>query len=316
MTRRKPASICILFTLWALDVQAQEQAVTDRVIVPHGSGEYELRLHPATVAVLYFPDPVQAVSISSRETLLVRAQGSAVSIRPRPGVAPGPQASLRVVTATMRVSFLLHVVDNIEHATLQRTFLPKRTRTTNRESLHRRVSVQLGGAAGRAWTHDSASNAPAASISFGALTGRIGYRGSRYHAYEAAIHAGQSTLLHGDRYAVGALMAQPTHAVTLIRAELGASVRLPFWLTPVMRVAAGVQHRSLIARVIVSDGQVFDGPGPVASIDLTARTSVGVEYQITPAWSVAVDIGALVAWPPDRDGQFTSLEGGFHVHWH
>jgi hypothetical protein len=287
------------------------------VIVPHGSGEYELRLHPATVAVLYFPDELQAVSVSNQEFFLVQAAGNALSIRPKGDVAIGPRASVRVVTATMRVSLLLHVVEHIERATLQRTFLRQSVRpahTAAREPAYKRLTVQLGGAAGRAWMLDQAGNDPSDPLVFGGLMARVGYRGSRFHGYEAAIHVAQTEIIRGCIPA-GSGMAETERAVSVGRAELGASVRLPFRLTPVVRVGTGVQRRAFAARIIGPDGRAYDGAAPPALFDLTGSAGLGVEYRVHHAWSVALDISAALGWPLDEDGQFTSLEGGFHVRW-
>jgi hypothetical protein len=305
--------------LWCLEAHAQEQTVPDRVIVPHGSGEYELRLHPATVAVLYFPDELQAVSVSNQESFLVRATGNALSIRPKGDVSIGPRASVRVVTPTMRVSLRLHVVEHIERATLQRTFLRQTAeppRKVDEVPIYKRFSVQLGGAAGRAWMRDRAGNELLGDpLVVGGLTARVGFRGSRFHAYEATIHVGQSEIVPGPCVPAGELMAETQRAVSLAGAELGASVRLPFRLTPMLRVGAGAQRRDVLARIVAPDGQVFDGAAPPTFFDLTGRLAVGVEYRAYHAWSIALDINAVLGWPHDEDGQFTAVEGGFHVRW-
>jgi hypothetical protein len=330
---------CLALVLVAMDAHAQERAAADRVLVPHGSGEYELRVHPEIMTVLYFPDDLDSVNASDPASFLIHASKDTLSIRPRAGLSAGTQASVRVVTRAMRVSLLVRVVEHGEHAALQRSFVepdqpqpgqpqPGETSQPAPASHAARLSVQLGGAAGQAWVRDQAGNHPATPLWVGSLMARVGYQGGRFHAYEATIHIGRSELVPGEDVAVGMvydagvavgpLMAETDRAISLIRAELGASARLPSRLTPVVRADAGIQRRGAHSRIRMPNGEEYKGTAhdSISEIyDLTGSVGLGVQYRAYRAWSVTLEIHSLLGWPLSGNREFTAWGAGFHADW-
>lgn len=335
---------CLVLVFLAMDAHAQERAAADRVLVPHGSGEYELRVHPEIMTVLYFPDDLDSVNTSDPASFLIHASKDTLSIRPRAGLTVGTQASVRVVTRTMRVSLLVRVVEHGEHAALQRSFVepgelqpgeaqpgeaqPGEHGQPAPAGRAARLSVQLGGAAGQAWVRDRAGNHPETSLWVGSLMARVGYQGGRFHAYEATIHIGRSEIAPGEDVAVGMvydagvavgpLMAETDQAISLARAELGARAQLPSRLTPVVRAGAGIQRRGTHSRIRMPNGEEYKGTAhdSISEIyDLTGSVGLGVQYRAYRAWSVTLEIHSLLGWPLSGNREFATWGAGFHVDW-
>ena len=105
MTRSSYALVSLIACLaWSPRAHARAAPVeSDRLVVPGNSGVMTLPVHSSLMTVLHFPEPVERVMRSDEQHFVIGAKGMLVGIRPLPDAPVGMQASLNVITKTMRL---------------------------------------------------------------------------------------------------------------------------------------------------------------------------------------------------------------------
>jgi hypothetical protein len=318
-----PGLLVILCCMgWIPRVEARPGNVdSDRLAVPGNSGVMTLPVHESLMTLLHFPEPIERLIRSDEKNFVIGARGTVVGVRPMPDAKVGTQASLAVITRTMRLSVRLQVVENPDDADLQVSFVPYIVDLAPDPPLKSRLSFQLAGTMGRAWSSNNTTEGEISAVYVGGLSARLRYRASRFHAYEASLMVGQTRsadlsewpYLHGSGRVLPGMAQFNT---LLIGGGLGVSARLPTRLTPVVRVAAGVQRRSIFdVQANVSDS-TFDTGDDRAVFDLTGIAGLGVEYRVSQSWSLGLGISTTHALALDGDSTLTSLEGMIHVGLH
>jgi hypothetical protein len=316
MTRHCNAILIILAcTAWIPRAEAR-RIVSDRLAVPGDSGVMELPVHPAIMTMLYFPEPIERVIRSDEQNFLVGAKGTKLGVRPLPDAPVGTQASLSIITKTMRVGVRLEVVADPRGADVQVSFVRHGVDLEPAPPIRERLAVHLGAWLGRAWIGDTGTAID--TVHVGGLTGRLMVRGSRFHAYEASLTVGQTTpaQFSGASFPQSSgeeLSGELERASLLVRLSLGASVRLPTRLFPVVHVNVGAQRRSHDHGVRVVGDSVFEAFDDRAMYDLTGSVGLGLNYQVSQTWVIGLGIHATHALPIDGGSTYESLEGAIHV---
>jgi hypothetical protein len=145
-------------------------------------------------------------------------------------------------------------------------------------------------------------------------------RGSRFHAYEAALTVGQTTSTRfvdmafepttGDQ-----LEGEFQNRSLLTRLAIGASARLDTRIAPVLRVHVGVQGRTIHgSRYMISDS-VFEGSENRTRFDLTGSAGLGLTFRVSQTWILGLGASLTRAMPLYGGSTYDSLEGTIHVGW-
>ncbi len=299
--------------LWQGNGQAEsKQATSDVVFVRNGSGVVDLAVHSRPYTVLYFDGAVKKAFVSEPGKFTVVAQDRKVIVRAGPELSAGYKGSLTVETATMHITGRLKVVKQAKDADLQLTFVPFKGLGSTRQ----RVDFQFSSTLGQVWVGDSEAGEQLDTTMIGGLSGRVSYLGSRYHAYELGVHFGQTLSARFAGIGHGRVEGDMIRNTWLTRLELGTRVQFPWRLSPVIRVAMGVQDRALYeSRILMDDGSVFPGPGDRVFIDLTGTVGLGLDYRVRDTWSIGAGLNATRAMPLDGGPPFEAVEGAIHVSW-